>query len=1025
MIRLVNRRLIIPRGDTGSFSIPVLVNNNDADQVAVFSIIDPLTQSKILDKRGQISDKVIEVEFNHSDTVNLPVGSFLWDIKFYINPVIADGKLIDGEEIDSYYAAYSLPACEIRQTGDDLLVSDDSPVATMAPDQIEIISSAMAHINTVQADVSASRDSASESASAASASASAADISADAASSSASAAEASEQAATSAAESASQSASAAAASAAQIEADLETKANVTDLSQVAFSGDYDDLSNVPTDLSEFTNGPGYLTQHQDISMKANSADLATVATSGSYDDLSNKPYIPNKVSDLTDDSGHYTKPVTGIPASDLEETYLTSFTETDPTVPAWAKASTKPAYTAAEVGAPTVGEMNTAISNAIGNVHQFSIEVVQSLPTTGIKEHTIYFVPKTGETNDVYDEYIRVNNAWEMIGNTQIDLSDYALKNELPTRVSDLIDDSGHYTKPVSGIPASDLAEGVIPGSQAFIDDTTAASDKAYSSNKTESLVNTILEGFIMPMFPVVNSKYTKPQDGIPASDLAPGVIPTVPVQDVKVNGQSILQDGVANLPVAGTNLGVIKIDADYGIDRTNQQKAFIKKATDAQVKAGTDNYKPIVPNNQHQSVFYGLAKLAGADMKNSSNPVGTYTAEAKTAIQTMLDVPAKADIPTNISELTNDAGYLTQHQDISGKADKTDTVLLTTLSRGRAANTTTGEGSYAFGSGVTASGSYSHSEGQGTTASGAQAHAEGGGAIASNTAAHAEGLGTKAHGPGSHAEGGGTTASMAYAHAEGSGTTASGEAAHSEGSSTVASATNAHAEGSGTRATESGAHSEGSSTRATGPSSHAENTGTRAEGFASHAEGAYTYAIGDYSHAEGGNSRAVGIYSHAENNSQAIGMYSHAEGILTVANGAAQHVSGLFNVADSYDSWNEWTANTSYSVGDKVKITTTSNEETTVTGYRCITANNDASFTSAKWEPWMQMNFAEIIGNGSNPNACSNAFALDWNGNGYFNGNIYIECNNDSSGGTKVLSAADFATEQDIQNIINGGAGA
>lgn len=36
---------------------------------------------------------------------------------------------------------------------------------------------------------------------------------------------------------------------------------------------------------------------------------------------------------------------------DLSDTYLTSYTETDPTVPAWAKASTKPSYTAAEVGA--------------------------------------------------------------------------------------------------------------------------------------------------------------------------------------------------------------------------------------------------------------------------------------------------------------------------------------------------------------------------------------------------------------------------------------------------------------------------------------------------------------------------------------------------------------------------------------------------------------------------------------------------------------------------------------------------
>ena len=44
--------------------------------------------------------------------------------------------------------------------------------------------------------------------------------------------------------------------------------------------------------------------------------------------------VPTKVSELTNDSG-----------------YLTSFTETDPTVPAWAKAESKPSYTASEVGA--------------------------------------------------------------------------------------------------------------------------------------------------------------------------------------------------------------------------------------------------------------------------------------------------------------------------------------------------------------------------------------------------------------------------------------------------------------------------------------------------------------------------------------------------------------------------------------------------------------------------------------------------------------------------------------------------
>lgn len=71
----------------------------------------------------------------------------------------------------------------------------------------------------------------------------------------------------------------------------------------AFSGDYDDLSNKPTNVSEFTNDAGYLTTHQDISGKADTVHthtvssitdfptLATVATSGSYEDLDDTPTL--------------------------------------------------------------------------------------------------------------------------------------------------------------------------------------------------------------------------------------------------------------------------------------------------------------------------------------------------------------------------------------------------------------------------------------------------------------------------------------------------------------------------------------------------------------------------------------------------------------------------------------------------------------------------------------------------------------------------------------------------------------
>lgn len=57
--------------------------------------------------------------------------------------------------------------------------------------------------------------------------------------------------------------------------------------------------------------------------------------SGAYSTIT----TPTKTSDLTNDSG-----------------FITGYTETDPTVPSWAKAATKPSYTASEVGAiPTTG----------------------------------------------------------------------------------------------------------------------------------------------------------------------------------------------------------------------------------------------------------------------------------------------------------------------------------------------------------------------------------------------------------------------------------------------------------------------------------------------------------------------------------------------------------------------------------------------------------------------------------------------------------------------------------------------
>lgn len=125
MIRLVGKKLIIPRGDTGSFSVP-LVTTFDPSDKAIFSILDEKTQTVVIRIECNITQEALTVNFIHEKTVNLPIGKYYWDIKSYKNPKIVDGELIGGTEVDSYYAAYSLPICEIRQTGDKLLTADEN-----------------------------------------------------------------------------------------------------------------------------------------------------------------------------------------------------------------------------------------------------------------------------------------------------------------------------------------------------------------------------------------------------------------------------------------------------------------------------------------------------------------------------------------------------------------------------------------------------------------------------------------------------------------------------------------------------------------------------------------------------------------------------------------------------------------------------------------------------------------------------------------------------------------------------------
>jgi hypothetical protein len=93
------------------------------------------------------------------------VGKYVWDIKFYKNPVLIDDEVTGGEEVDSYYAAYTLPVCEIRQTGDALLTADDAPTSTLDVNSLNIIRGAVTEVHNGVNAAASSAESAAQSAS--------------------------------------------------------------------------------------------------------------------------------------------------------------------------------------------------------------------------------------------------------------------------------------------------------------------------------------------------------------------------------------------------------------------------------------------------------------------------------------------------------------------------------------------------------------------------------------------------------------------------------------------------------------------------------------------------------------------------------------------------------------------------------------------------------------------------------------------------------------------------------------------
>lgn len=187
--------------------------------------------------------------------------------------------------------------------------------------------------------------------------------------------------------------------------------------------------------------------------------------------IKNKPTIPTKVSELTNDLSYQTQSDVSTKVNtelgklsfDFEgndKYFIYSISQKNGRLSAssmsFSDSFTKQLESAHKTGdVVSRTDVNTALNNAVSGITSFEYKIVDSLPAVSDgKKGVIYLVSHSGgTTQNIYDEYIflpaegSTAARYEKIGTTDIDLTPYAKKTEIPKKVSQLTNDSGFETK--------------------------------------------------------------------------------------------------------------------------------------------------------------------------------------------------------------------------------------------------------------------------------------------------------------------------------------------------------------------------------------------------------------------------------------------------------------------------------------------------------------------------------------------------------------------------------------------------
>lgn len=395
----------------------------------------------------------------------------------------------------------------------------------------------------------------------------------------------------------------------------------------------------------------------------------------------------------------YTVPIGGIPKEDLSlevqnllqaaKTAIQNYTETDPTVPAWAKSITKPTYTAQEVGAlPSTTHIPVDPVNADWNASSGLAQILNK-PALFSGDYNDLInkpvIPSGYDDTDLSGRITALENAGFITQESDPTVPSWAkastkpsyTANEvgalpadtvipvIPTNVSSFVNDAGYLTQhqDISGkANISDLATVATSGSYNDLSDTPDV-PIAISVNE-QSFVMNQFHAFVIPDY------YTKTQIDnagyVTSSDVADAVADLVDSAPSTLDTLNELAAALGDDPNFATTIATAlgnKVDKEVG------KGLFSGSYNDL-------TNKPTIPSAYDDTALTNRVSVlenAGFLTSETDPNVPAWAKAATKPSYTASEVGALPDttvIPTATSQLTNDSGFLTTHQDISGKAD-------------------------------------------------------------------------------------------------------------------------------------------------------------------------------------------------------------------------------------------------------------------------------------------------------------------------------------------------------------------